>query len=67
MLPDEEPGPVQLAAFRAMTPAERWAAANRLYWSARRLKTAFVRSQHPDWTDEQVAATVRRAFLYART
>jgi hypothetical protein len=59
--------PEQQAIIRSMTPRQRWEAAVRLYWSARRLKTAFVRSVHPDWPDERVAAYVRDAFLHARS
>jgi hypothetical protein len=54
MLDDEGAGPEQQAILRAMTPAQRWDAAVRLYWSARRLERAFVRSVHPDWPDERV-------------
>ena len=49
-----------------MTPAERWKAACDLYWSARRLKTAYVRQQHPEWSEEQVALEVKRAFMHVR-
>ena len=57
---------VQLARFRAMTPAERWKAAHNLYWSARRMKAAWIAHHHPDWTKEQVEAAVREAFMHAR-
>jgi hypothetical protein len=57
---------VQRAIFRAMTPAERWRAATRLYWSARRLKAAHLRSLHPEWTAERVEDEVKRAFMNAR-
>ncbi|MEM9074446.1 MAG: hypothetical protein AAGE52_38485 [Myxococcota bacterium] len=56
----------QLARFREMTPAERWKAAHQLYWSARRLKAAFFREMHPEWTEEQVEDAVREAFRRAR-
>ncbi|MGB5810414.1 MAG: hypothetical protein WBG86_07790 [Polyangiales bacterium] len=56
----------QIARFRQMTPGERWVAARDLYWSVRRLKEAFVRQQHPDWSDHQVAAAVRDAFSHVR-
>lgn len=52
--------------LRAMTPAQKLDAAARLYWGARDLKAAWLRSQHPDWTDAQVEKAVRDAFLYAR-
>ena len=56
----------QTDVLRAMTPAERLAAAARLYWSARQLKEAALRAWHPEWTDEQVRRAVHDAFLYAR-
>jgi len=48
-----------------MTPAERLRHAQHLYWSARRLREAYERSLHPDWSDEQIRAHVRRIFLRA--
>ena len=57
---------VQFEIFRRMTPAQRWAAAQRLYWSARRLKAAHLRSLHPDWDEEQVQRAVKEAFLNVR-
>ena len=47
--------------------AGRLSLAEQLYWSARELKTAWLRSQHCDWTDEQIAGEVRRIFTHART
>jgi hypothetical protein len=67
MLRDEQTSLEQFAAFRKMTPAQRWHAASRLYWTARRHKAAFVRSQHPDWPEARVAVTVLEFFSHART
>ncbi len=50
-----------------MTPAQRLDAAVMLYHTARKLKAAGLRAQHPDWTEDQVQAAVREAFLYARS
>jgi hypothetical protein len=47
---------------QAMSPAQKLRAAERLYHSARQLKAAALRAQHPDWTDE----AIRQIFLYAR-
>ncbi len=66
-LPDEQTSPEQIAVFRRMTPEQRWRAAHRLYWTARKHKTAFLQSQHLDWPDERVAAEVREIFSNART
>lgn len=64
---DDRPSPEQLAIYRRMTPAERWEEAQRLYWSARRMRAAYERALHPEWTDAQVEAHVKRIFLLART
>ena len=50
-----------------MSPEQKWALTQRLYDSARELKAAGLRLQHPDWTEEQVEVRVREIFLYART
>ena len=57
----------QLRILKSMTPAQRLEAAMRLYYTARDLKTAGLRAQHSGWTEEQIQAAVREAFLYART
>jgi hypothetical protein len=67
MLPDEHPSPEQIEILRRMTPEQRWHAAYRLYWTMRRHKAAFLRSQHPNWTDDKVENEVRSIFLHART
>ncbi len=67
MLPDEQASPEQLAVFRQMTPERRLSLAEQLYWSARNLKTAWLRSQHGDWSEEQIEREVIRLFTHART
>ncbi|NUM52516.1 MAG: hypothetical protein HUU46_02625 [Candidatus Hydrogenedentes bacterium] len=52
--------------LRAMTPEQKLRATSNLYWAARDLKAAWFRSQHPEWSEEQVQKAVRDAFLYAR-
>ena len=64
MLLDEQTTPEQFEIYRRMTPEQRLRIAERMYWSARKLKTAGVRSQHPDWTESQVRAEVNRLFLH---
>ncbi len=39
----------------------------RLYWSARKMKTAGLRRQHPDWPEPRLKDEVRRIFSHART
>jgi len=58
---------IQIDIYRKMTPGQKWQAARDLYWSARRLKAAWLRQIHPDWTEEQVQNEVREIFLYARS
>ena len=51
---------------QAMSPAQKLRAAERLYHSARQIKAAALRAEHPDWTDEAIRQAVRKFFLYAR-
>jgi len=67
VLADEQASPEQLEVLRRMTPEERLQAAFRLYWSARKVKAAFLRGQHPEWSEHQLQVQVREAFLHART
>jgi hypothetical protein len=67
VLTNEQPGAEQVAVLRRMTPEQRWRAAHHLYWTCRRHKAAFLRSQHPDWAAERVENEVRRIFQNART
>lgn len=59
--------PEYAAVLRRMSGQDKWRAAFRLYWSARALKAAALRGQHPEWTEEQVQARVKEIFLHART
>ena len=67
MLPDEQTTPEQIAIYRRMSPERRLELAEQLYWAAREMKAAWLRAQHPDWTEEQVAREVTRIFMHART
>jgi Rv0078B-related antitoxin len=51
---------------QAMSPAQKLRAAERLYHSARQLKAAALRAEHPDWTEEAIRQALRDIFLYAR-
>ena len=62
---DEGTG-AQRAVFRAMTPEQKLRAAFRLYWSARQLKEASLRTFHPELSEVQIKARVRECFMYAR-
>ncbi len=67
MLPDEQASSQQIKILRAMPGERRLRLAERLYWSARKLKSAGLRAQHPDWPEERLQAEVRRIFLHARS
>ena len=56
-----------LLRVRQMTPEDKLRAAEHLYLSARQLKTAALRAQHPEWSEEAIRTAVREAFLYARS
>jgi hypothetical protein len=68
-LPVEEdaPSPMQIEIFRRMTPGRRLEIAEQLYWGARAMKAAWLRSLNPAWTEEQVEAEVKRIFSNARS
>ena len=67
MLTDEQTSLEQITALRAMTGARRLRLAERLYWSARKLKAAALLHQHPDWPPQRRDNEVRRIFSHART
>jgi hypothetical protein len=56
----------QYAIYRRMSPAERARVAADLYYSARRFKGAYLRTLHPDWSEGEILAAVKEAFLHAR-
>lgn len=57
----------QLAIYRRMSPERRLALAQELWWTARELKAAWLRHQHPDWPQTRVWQEVARIFSNART
>jgi len=59
--------PVQRRIFKEMSPERKLEVAEMLYYSARELKAAAFRARHPEWTEEEIEAKVKEAFLYART
>ena len=67
MVPDERPGPEQIAALRAMSGEMRLRLAEQLYWMARNLKAAGLRHQHPDWPEDRINSEVTNIFLHARS
>jgi len=53
---------IQREIIRKMTPAQKFAIAGELYKTAWEIKRAALRQQHPNWSEEQVLARVRRIF-----
>jgi len=53
---------IELAILRRMTPAEKLDVMQGLWRQAWELKAAGVRLQHPEWSQERVAAEVREIF-----
>jgi hypothetical protein len=53
---------IQREIIRKMTPAQKFAIARELYDTAWEIKKSALRAQHPDWTDDQVLARVKRIF-----
>lgn len=50
-----------------MTPAQKLDVSMKLYLSAKALKTAAIKEQHPDWSEEKIKKLVNDIFLYAGT
>ena len=53
---------IQREIIRKMTPAQKFAIAGELYKTAWEIKRSALRAQHPDWSNEQVHARVKRIF-----
>ena len=53
--------------FRGMTPEKKLELALKLYYSARELKEASLKTFHPDWSIKKIKEEVRMTFLYARS
>jgi hypothetical protein len=51
--------PQQIKALQRMTPAERLKIGFAFMEEMRQLKAAALRTQHPDWTEQQIAEALR--------
>ena len=56
---------IQDEILRKMTPQQKLEVAMNLYYSARELKSAWIRQLHEDWSDQQVEEAVREIFVNA--
>jgi len=59
--------PEQKKIFLAMTPEKKLQVALGLYYSAKEIKVAGLKRQHPEWSMEKINQKAREIFLYART
>ena len=64
---EDLPSPEQVEIYRRMTPGRRLGLAEHLYWTGREMKATWLRSIHPEWTEDQVAKEVTRIFSHARS
>ena len=58
---------MQNEIIKRMSPQQKLEASMDLYYSARKLKAAWLRQLHSDWSDKQVAQAVTEAFVNARS
>jgi len=56
-----------LARLRQLSGPEKLRAAFALYWEARKLKAARLRTQHPEWPEGQIEQRVKEIFMHALT
>lgn len=59
--------PEQKRTYQKMTPEKKLQVALDLYYSAKELKAAGLKQQHPEWSSEKIRQKVKEIFLYART
>ena len=56
--------PMQIAAYRRMTPAQKLDCLAEMYRFSRSLAEAGIRMRHPDWDDAAAKCAVREHMLY---
>jgi hypothetical protein len=59
--------PVQIEAFKRMTPAQKLQRVADLYEAGIRLRMEGLRMQHPEWTEAQLSFEARRSLRHAGT
>jgi len=60
----EAPEESVVEVLRRMTPGERLAVANRMWVSARTAVDKIVRSEHPQWSEQQLQQEIARRMLH---
>ena len=58
---------LQKKIYQSMTTDQKFKLALRLYYSAKHLKAAALRHDHPKWTEKKIQEKAREIFLYGRT
>lgn len=61
---DEPMHPMQVAAYRRMTVAQKLDQLAGMYKMAREMMAAGTRMRHPEWSDEEIEREVRERMLY---
>ena len=59
--------PEQIRIYKSMTATQKYQIFLRLYRTARQLKAAGLKLQHPAWDEKQIEDEVRRIFKHAST
>ena len=59
--------PEQIRIYRSMTPTQKYEIFLRLYRTARQLKAAGLKLQHPQWDEKKIEDEVSRIFTHAST
>jgi hypothetical protein len=58
---------IQNDILRKMSAQQKLEAAAAIYYSAKQLKSAWLRQLHSEWSDQKVEQAVREAFINARS
>ena len=61
---DEAIHPVQIAAYRRMTPAQKVIGIVQMYHLGITFKMAGLRMQHPDWNEDRLRREAQRISTY---
>ncbi|MCP5465019.1 MAG: hypothetical protein H7A33_08355 [Deltaproteobacteria bacterium] len=64
---EKQANAIRTKIYKNMSPAAKLKQASQLYQTAWKLKRAGLKSQHPDWSDEQIETKVKEIFFYARS
>ena len=64
---DMESNAEQNKILKKMSPQEKLEASLNLYYSARKLKAAWLRQTHAEWSEEEIEQAVKEAFANARS